>query len=173
MGGMSRTMHRRRSNKLNFIARLVPAVRRPCAVLEYFFAASFGSRYLGQAWKKGSLGSGLLSREPFARSTRNIWPASVRRARRSSLAGHFAAHRRPLRDWLKNYLDQSLSWSVLRGRSVNLKNASASCRTILQNRFHIVMRIRGKGKDSQGRIVDGTGTTEAHEFANVEGQTQT
>ena|SRR5207253_4349927 len=81
VGNMSQTAHRRRSNKWNFIAWLIPAARRPCAVLDYFFAASFGSRCLGRAWKKGSLGSGPLARQPFARSIRNIWPASVRRAK--------------------------------------------------------------------------------------------
>ena len=53
------------------------AVRRP----QLFFAVTFGSPYLGQAWKKGSPGSGLLSRQLCARSTPNIWLACVRRSK--------------------------------------------------------------------------------------------
>lgn len=53
------------------------AARRP----QLLFRSELWIALLGQAWKKGSLGSGLLSWQLFARSTRSIWLACVHRAR--------------------------------------------------------------------------------------------
>jgi len=64
-------MQRQRWNKWSFIVLHTKGARRPSAVLTSFFAASIGSHCWGQAWKKGLLGSGLLSRQPSARSMRN------------------------------------------------------------------------------------------------------
>ncbi|PYJ69753.1 MAG: hypothetical protein DME76_07900 [Verrucomicrobia bacterium] len=51
-------MRLRRWNKWSFIARLIPAVPPPCAVLDYFFAANFGSRCLGPSVEEGIVGIG-------------------------------------------------------------------------------------------------------------------
>lgn len=81
MSAASGTMQAPRWNKWNFIARLIPAVLLLCAVLDYFFAANFGSRCLDQASRKGSLRSGLLSRQRSAPSTPNIQLACVHQAK--------------------------------------------------------------------------------------------
>jgi hypothetical protein len=60
-------------NKWRFIPGLIPGARRLCADLNCFFAAIFGSRCLGQAWKKESLASDRLSRRPCAPSMHNTW----------------------------------------------------------------------------------------------------
>src|SRR5215510_10243548 len=78
-------MHRPRPIKWSIIALHVPAVRPPCAVPNCFSVVTFGSPCLGQAWKKASSGSGRLSQQRSAHSTRNTQQASVRPARRSSL----------------------------------------------------------------------------------------
>ena len=56
-----------------------------CVTPNCSFAAIFGSRYLGQTWKKASSGSGRRSPQRFGHSTRNIWPASSCLTRRSIL----------------------------------------------------------------------------------------
>ena len=75
-------MQRQRQNKWSSTAGLVREARQPCDGLSYFIAANFGSRCLGQASKKGSSGSGLLSRQLCARSIRNTWLACVQQLRR-------------------------------------------------------------------------------------------
>src|SRR5438093_10977999 len=79
MGAAPWIMQLQQCNKWSFIAPLIQAVRRPCVGLNCFFAATFGSRYWDQACKKVSLGSGLLSLQPCARSMRNTWLGFVHR----------------------------------------------------------------------------------------------
>ena len=75
--------------------RLTRAVHRRSADPDYLFAASFGSRCLGQAWKKESLGLDPMSQQPCAPSTHNIWPDYGRPLKWSAIVGPFAAHLQP------------------------------------------------------------------------------
>jgi hypothetical protein len=74
-------MQRLRWNKWSFIASPIPAVHRLCVGRDYLFAASFGSRCLGQPLKKVSLELGLRSRQRSVRLTRNIWPVCAHQLR--------------------------------------------------------------------------------------------
>ena len=65
--------------QIELYCRVIQAVRRLCDILDYFFAANFGSRCLGQASKKASSGLALQLQQPSVRLTHNTWPACVRR----------------------------------------------------------------------------------------------
>ncbi len=82
MNVVSRITQSQRYNKRSLIVGLIQVARRRCEGLSYFFAANFGSRCLGQASKKGSSASALLSRQPCARSIHNTWLACVHQLRR-------------------------------------------------------------------------------------------
>ena len=148
------TMQRRRWNKWSFIALPIRAARPQCVVLEYFSAANFGSRYLGQASKKASLGSGQLSQQPFARLMRSISPACIRQPKRRSLLRHFAAH--PCRVRERVYGIGLLHWGCVKIGQARFWH----------DRYRLVVRTLNRKREQQGRIVDGS-------EANVEDQTQT
>ena len=144
-------MRWRQCHRWSFTARLIPGARQRCAVPDYLFAESCGSRCSAQAWKKESLGLGLLLQQPCVHSTPNIWPDCGRPPRQSTDYRTSGARR----------LDIS-------------KVGRESPQQVCHNRCYIVTRTKGElGKESrEGRTVDESGTTEADTFENVEVQTE-
>jgi hypothetical protein len=91
MGARLWTMRWQQWNRWSFTVRPIPEARRRFAVPDYLFAASFGSRYSAQAWKKELLVLDPLLQPPCARLTRNIWPDCDRRLSGSATHGQGGA----------------------------------------------------------------------------------
>ena len=115
-------------NKWSFIRGLIPGARRLCADLNCFFAAIFGSRCLGQAWKKELSESGRLSRQPCARLMRNTWLDCVHQFTTSAEMVHCVERRKLSREpgvpivVLNPAQNVAHECQVLRGRRDELPN---------------------------------------------------
>ena len=154
MGVASGILQQLRWNKWSFIVRLIPAVHRLCAVRDYLFAASFGSRCLGQTLKKVSLELGLRSRQLSVRSTRNISPACGLRLRPwpGALRREDAAAGCPYGILMRPNTSRTKFQILLGHRSglfesleefrilIRAENASASYRTICHNDPNVAIR---------------------------------